>query len=401
MAAEAQNYAPISMGLAIRSLKTQMRAQWLTGERRGAAPLLLGAPGASKTMSIIASAREVARNLNRSVGIFVVTLIDREVPDLRGMALPVKGPDGVYRAIHYTRSGILPAIEVEEEFDQVLLLIDEVPAATMDHIKSVAAVFLDYECGNTKLDPSKYFVCGAGNGTEHRSGAARLPAHFINRVALRHVQPDVEHVMKYFQSRESGMPPAAATFVQFRPALFQSASVPDAPNTPFLTFRSFEAGIKSMMVEYAEDPTDVDPYNLSIFDAAFASSETAAEATTLLSGYIGVGAAREFVQFAKVRHQLTSLRDILRDPERASLPTQPDALFAQSSYVVAWTEGRTKAELSAMLTYVGRLRADLRVPTLIRMLEVTDGKLAAVAGYGQLVAQNAGLAQATAAAGAR
>jgi hypothetical protein len=397
MAPTSTNSIPVTMSTARRSLKAQMLGQWSSGKRLGSAPIWLGAPGMAKTAICKDVALEVARELDRSVLIITVFLVDREVPDLRGMALPVKNPDtGSYEYIAYTRAGILPNPDLEAAYDHILLLIDEVPAATLDHIKSVASVFLDYVAGDTVLDPARYFVVGTGNRTQDRSGAARLPSHFVNRVRLLEIEPDVRPWLEWSADPANQVPMLARTFVHMRPALFTSARVPDEANASFCTLRSFTNGIQALMRDFAHDPANVDPSDPAVFDAAF-SPDHVGDATALLAGDIGASVAREFITFAKVRHQLTTLDDILRDPDSAALPTDPSALYAQASYVVAWT---TKTNAEKLVRYVARLRPDLRVPTVQQMLK-REPAVSRTPIYAQMMKDNFGLMQAVAATATR
>lgn len=397
MAPTASNSIPVTMSTARRSLKAQMLGQWASGKRLGSSPIWLGAPGMAKTAICKDVACEVARELGRSVLVITVFLVDREVPDLRGMALPVKNMDtNSYEYIAYTRAGILPNPDLELAYDHVLLLIDEVPAATLDHIKSVASVFLDYVAGDTVLDPAKYFVVGTGNRTQDRSGAARLPSHFVNRVRLLEIEPDVRPWLDWSADPANNVPMLARTFVHMRPALFTSARVPDEANASFCTLRSFTNGIQALMRDFAHDPATVDPADPGVFDAAF-SPDHVGDATALLAGDIGAAVAREFITFAKVRHSLKTLAEILADPHNCDLPVDPSALYAQASYIVSWT---TKANCEKLMIYVARLRPDLRVPTIQQMLK-REPAVARSAVYAETMKHNFGLMQAVAATAQR
>jgi hypothetical protein len=372
--------AYISLSDFITTLERQMFAQFSLGQRIGATPCALGAPGLGKTAVICATARRVAKRMGKSLLIQVVTVVDREVPDLRGMALPVKDDsddgDGGYSLI-YTRSAVLPDTEDENAHDLVLLLLDEVPAATLDHIKSLNSIILDYQAGKTTLDPAKYFVACTGNGTEHRSGASRLPAHGVNRLALYNVVPDTLLWLRdYAPDPANGISPIAARFVEERGGLFTDGGVPDTANTPFATLRSFTKGVQALFYYFAADPARVNPSDPAEF-ASILSDKNRGLATTLLAGYVGAGVAREFIGYASVYGVLTRLDAILADPEGAPVPKEQSALYAQALFVVNWTRNEATTEAkrdnAKLLTYVSRLRGDLVAPTIVKMQRKAPG----------------------------
>jgi hypothetical protein len=389
--------AYISASDFIASTERQMLAQFMTGQRVGGVHCALGAPGLGKTAMLCAMARRVAKRLNKRILIHVITVVDREVTDLRGMALPVKGADGTYDLI-YTRSAVLPSPEEEAEYDFVFLLLDEVPAATLDHIKSLNAIILDYQAGKTKLDPKKYFIAVTGNGTEHRSGASRLPAHGVNRLALFNIIPDTLLWLRdYAPDPANGISPIAARFVDERGSLFTDNGVPDTVNTPFPTLRSFTLGVQALFYYFAADPTKVNPNDPAGF-ATILADRNRGLATTLLAGYVGAGMAREFIGYASVYGVLTRLETILANPETAPLPTEQSALHAQALFVVNWTSTDTTADAkrdnAKLLAYAARLRGDLVAPTVVKMQRKAPG-VKQLPNYGPLMVKHIDLIEAT------
>lgn len=401
----------IPLGHAVRSITTHMRTQWITGQRTGATPLLLGPPGFGKTSVLRAAAANVAAELGGSVLIHVVNLNDMEVPDVKGMGLPtdddISGPQSVLK---YTRPAFLPSPMAEAAHDYIFLLVDEIPAATLDQIKPMAQVLLEYMAGDgVRLDPAKYFIAGTGNGTDHRSGAIRLPAHIINRVRLLHCEPDVSLWLDHYAADpRNGIPPLARAFVSTKPDLFAHATVPDAANVPFCTLRSFVQGVRALMVDFAPDPSDIDPLDPAVFDNAF-SEDNAPVATALFAGDVGRGVAHEFVMYGKVRHLLTPLEEILDDPENARLPTDHSAIYAQAGYVTAWAGRRTdrsgKPESSKdwfdraekLLQYLGRMRSDMLAPAMQQFMDICPS-ITRSPHFSRLARENQGLLMATGAA---
>jgi hypothetical protein len=389
----------MTMTDAAENFRVRMHRQWASGQRLGGTPLWLGPPGSAKTALQQSIARDVGASLGAKVLVFTVTLADIEVVDVKGMALPAKNPEtNQLDRIVYTRSGILPTPEQEEDYDFIFLQVDEVPAATLDHAKVINQLLLDYRLGSVHLPPSKYFVAATGNDVSHKSGAIRLPAHTINRVELTHIEPDARPWLVWAARDDSYVHPLARAFVEMRPMLFLADNIPAEPNKSFATLRSFTLGIEALMARYSTQPYDkpMDRSDPSAITSAF-DPENAPIATVLLSSYIGEGAAVEFMQFGRVREHLVPLKEILDDPEGARVPDDVGAGFAQASYLVAWT---TPKNAEKLITYVLRMRRDMRMGTILAMQKKPDCRAAVVncKAYVEFAVQNSGLVQTTIAA---
>lgn len=399
-----QNITKIAMGDALDVIESAMLAQWsddnTTGERFFTTPILLGPPGCAKTEGLKDVARRVAERLGKSLLINTTVLVDREVPDIRGMPLPVRGEDGAWERLVYTRSAILPSPAEEAEFDVVLQFVDEVTSAGPDHQKSVASLFNDYEIGTVQCDPRKYFVVGAGNGTEHRAGATRLLSHVINRCCVFHVEPDIRRFLQWASQASSGMPPVGAAFVEQFPTDFANASVPSDANTPFPTLRSITHGVRALLVAFGRSSEGASSVgDLRALNRAL-DSHNAAKAQAVLAGHVGAGTAMEFLKYARVAHKLTSKMAIVKDPLEAPVPSRADmsALYAQALYCAYWTDSAKVAE--AMLKYIDRFPIDLIMPTIDRMdkaLMSSSEKrsIFTVKGFSDLTKKHPGLVAAT------
>lgn len=357
---------PVSLTQAKMHLHRRMLRQFSTGQRCGGTPFWAGPPGLGKSAVQIAVAKDVAAQLGKSVLIVPITLADIEVPDVKGMALPAKNPEtGALDRIVYTQSGMMPFPEEIDEYDLVVLQLDELPAATMDHTKAVASLLLEYRIGRRYYDPGKYYVMCNGNEPKHKSGAARLAAHIINRLSVEIVEPDVVPWLEWSSDPRNGISPLARAFVDMRPAVFTEGKIPDEPNAPFATLRSLTLGVQDLAATFSTEPADrvPDVTKTSALDGAFAPDNRGV-ATAFLSGYIGEGAATEFMRFGEVRKYLTPLQEIIADPEEARIPEDTGAMFAMASYIISWVD---KDNCEALLTYAMRMRKDMVVSTIAAM----------------------------------
>lgn len=371
----------VTIGAAAAHLKKRMLSQFKTGERNGGTPLWLGAPGIGKSAVIEAVTAEVGEALGERILFHTVTLADREVTDVRGAGIPMKTADGQLDLV-YSRSGILPTRAEVEEYDRIVIFIDEIPAATVDHMKTIAAPLNDYVVGNERLNPEFFFIVGAGNDTSHRSGAQRLPAHVLNRCCTLFVEGDFKAWIEWAYAH--GISPMATAFVEMKPSLLTNAEVPADPNTPFATFRSFTNMVRDLSVQFDGD-----------FGAVASDPGTA---TIIAAGYTGVGVATEFISFCRVATQLTPLKEILDDPRNCRVPEQSGAAFAQASYLIEWTPtGRTPKDvenIESILIFLGRLRADMLVGTVVRMTKKNQA-VTRTATFGEIARANKGLIQQT------
>lgn len=370
-----------TIGYAATHLKRRMAHQFKTGQRSGGTPLWLGAPGCGKSAMVAAVAADMAAALDEKVLLWTVTLADREVTDVRGAGIPIKTADGMLDLV-YSRSGILPPRAMLDDYDRVVLFIDEIPAATQDHMKTIAAPLNDYVVGTETLNPESFFIVGAGNDTGHRAGAQRIPSHVLNRCCTMFVTPDHRAWLDY--AYRAGIAPMATAFVDMKPSLLTESEIPVEPNTPWATFRSFTNMVADLSVMYEGD-----------FSRIAADSS---DATIIASGYVGAGVAKEFVSFCRVATTLTPLKAILADPKGCAVPETSGAAFAQASYLIEWTPtGRTAKDMEAMeamMTFLGRLRADMLVSTALRML-AKNPSLTRTLAYGEMARANKGLIGAT------
>lgn len=392
-----QSVIGISLGAAQRHLFARIHNQFTYGLRCGGTPMWFGAPGIGKSALIVDTFVAACRAVNPDPALRIlchtVTLADREVTDVRGIAIPNRNPETqMFDRVTYTRSGCLPSPEDELSYDFILLFIDEVPAATLDHAKVIAATVYDYKAGDTVLDPGKYFVACAGNDVRHRAGAIRLPSHFINRVAAMFIEADVRPFLKWALTPAANIPPIARAYVQQFPSLFTDAVIPDEPNVPFVTVRSFTQGVQDLMATFG-DPTRPasDPDAIA---GAF-GDDSRADATAILAAYIGGGNAVQFMNYAKMADQLTPLDAIVADPSKAPVPEAPDAAFAQALYLVSWLDAKN---VDALMIYLSRMRRDLRVPTAQSMLDKDKSAVARSKEFTKFALENGGLIQTTAAA---
>jgi hypothetical protein len=100
----------------------------------------------------------------------------------------------------------------------------------------------------------------------------------------------------------------------------------------------------------------------------------------LVSGCIGQGTASEFVAFAKVYRSLPDVDAILKSPQSAPVPSEPDVLYAVTSAVVEKVRGAKGSNCQAAVTYAGRLPKEFGILLFRDLCKVDTKTLATDAG---------------------
>lgn len=390
----APNILPCGLGRALNFIRNDMIFRFTHGTRGSATFVLVGMPGAGKTKGIINTFLDLCRSRGEKGSVVMAVAADREVTDIRGMALPVKSAaTGRYTDLMYTRSGILPPDDELAKADRVLILVDELMAASPDHMKAFNPLLLDNEIGVTNLPLDKFFVVVTGNHTTNKAGATKLLSHTVNRCVVLHILPDHEAFITHASDPRWGIPPLLPAFVAQNPAVFTEAGVPDGANEPFATFRAAEAGVKAIIAQHHRGKTAPDFTDPDAIEPCFATEENKNASLILLAGHIGRGAAVQFMQFATVRQHIATLPEIKANPQKAKVPprTEIGALYAQAQYCSSWCTNDENA--AALLEYVARLPEDHRLPTLVKMEQsfknATGRELSSTRGYADLVRANA------------
>lgn len=367
-----------SLATAMNFLTRKADAQFDTGRRVGGSPLLIGKPGEGKSAGIKAAFEKLAAKRGEKILVWTVTLADREVTDVRGVGVPVKNTAEGGVDLIYSRSGALPPRHLIDQYDRIVLFIDEVGAATQDHMKTIAAPLHDYVLGDEVLNPEFFFVVAASNGTADRAGAQRLPSHILNRCVCLFIGSDHRGWLDYAYT--AGLPAIGVAFVEMRPSLLTESEVPAEPNTPWATFRSYTNMLTELSALYEGDMTK--------------AVDDPVVSTAVACGYVGAGVAKEFFAFVKTAGKLTPLKEIVADPEGCRVPEDSGAAFAQAAYLIEWTPTTRTAKdmetIEAMVVFLGRLRADMLVGTLIRM-QRKNPAITSTRAFGEVARENRGL----------
>lgn len=181
-----------------------------------------------------------------------------------------------------------------------------------------------------------------------------LPKHvtFVAATNRRTDRAGVSGILEPVKSR-------FATIVELRPTLddfkewwFDKSGL-DCPEVPaFLTF-------KSDMLHNFEPTADLKnsacPRTWAHVGKLLAARLPANVEFPAIAGAVGQGAASEFVGFLKLFRELPDPEDILADPKRAKIPTDPSAKYA---IVGSLANRATEKNFDRILTYAERMRSE-------------------------------------------
>ncbi|HAW44956.1 MAG TPA: hypothetical protein DCW60_01205 [Sutterella sp.] len=190
-------------------------------------------------------------------------------------------------------------------------------------------VVLDRYAGNLKLS-EKLFIIATGNRLEDKSGANRISTKLANRMCVLEFESDIEDWCDW--AAKNGMPKTLIQFIRFRPKLLNGFD-PKRMINP--TPRSWE--MVGRVPVFGDDPT------FALFQQA-------------ITGFVGDGAAAEYVGYMKIVNDLPDFKELLANPETYPVSGKLDIAYATSMKLIDLldSEETTKAQVSAIITYIAR-----------------------------------------------
>lgn len=247
----------------------------------------LGAPGIGKT--------EGANALGDAMRLPVLDWRAnlREPVDARGLPVPDL-KEGVTR---WMRPNDLP-FEGSDHPDEGILFCDELNTASPS--MQVVGMQLVHErrIGEHKLKAG-WHILAAGNRMTDRAAAQRMPSALANRFAHLDVEPDLPTWVKWADA--SGIDPMVIAFLRFRPELLHNMQGSDLRAFP--TPRGWEKVAKVINA-----PDDI--------------------RQALVAGIVGDGPAAEAEGFIRVFRNLPSIAEIIANPDRIQVSTDPATQYA-------------------------------------------------------------------------
>lgn len=295
--------------------------------------LVLGGPGIGKSEI----ARQVADQLK--IGFLDLRLAYYDTVDLRGMPGIDRNSES-HTTVWYPPR-MLPTSGAG------IILLDELTAATPS-VQTVAyQIMLDKGIANNYKMPNDWVAFAAGNRQEDRAVANRIPSPLISRnsvVTLEHnfedwyewamKSPDVQpEVLGYLKFNSSALH-------DFNPAKW-------VPNTPYACPRSWVLLSRYLKTNRA----------------------MAYESLELISSFVGEGSSREFFTYINTYKKLPSFDEIIKNPAKAKLPTEPSILHAVA---INLARKISVENLEKAFIYLQRLPKDFQTITVKELVDKED-----------------------------
>jgi hypothetical protein len=210
-----------------------------------------------------------------------------------------------------------------------ILCFDDRNQASADLQKVLANIIQARSLHGYSL-PDGWMVVSTGNRASDRAGANRVLSHLRNRETV--IEYEV-HVMDWSSwAVHRNVHPTVISFLNFNTALLHDFD-PQRDINP--TPRSWVEGVDAML--------------------GVVPREAEYEC---FKGAVGEGAAAEFTGYLKIYRQLPDPREILLNPDKASVPSDPMTLYA---LVGSLADFATKDNLGQIVQYLDRLPQEFSV----------------------------------------
>lgn len=299
------------------------------GLRTRAPGLLMGPPGVGKSASIV----NWGKRNNLQVWVVIASL--REPTDFAG--LPVVSRDRFkdkegheYPIVHFAP----PRFASEAAQNGGLIFLDEITTAPPAVQAALLRAVLDLAFGDLELDPQQVSICAAANPPELAAGGWDLAPPLANRFRHRTFTLDPQRWTEQFPSYWGNAPTLG----------FQSLKLTE---NDWAKARALVSGFlrarPSKLLEVPKEesrrggawpsPRTWDFASRQLA-AIFADGLPATEALPYIADCVGEGCATEFMAWAR-EIDLPDPWDLLKHPDRFSLPNRGDIAFAVLSAVAA------------------------------------------------------------------
>jgi hypothetical protein len=310
-------------------IKKIYRLQIETGERFCIE--MKSGPGMGKSSIVEQITEELSQEWGKPVGFRPMFLTTLEPPDVRGFGLPGKDSDGSL-IMQFTKAPWMPR---KDDPEYGILFLDELGQASSDVKKPAAELLLNGQVGDSKL-PITWIVVAASNREKDRSGVQKELMFVQNRKMDINIQPHLDSWVEWAET--NAINPWVIAFAKVKPGLVFADSVPEKPG-PFCTPRTL-CKVGHLIGQLP----------MALF-------------TEAAGGYMGEGAAAEFVAFLRVAEQLPKFEEIVADPKTCRLPEngRPDAQYATMQMIAHRVDKKTAV---SAFQYLKRMPKEFQVSGL-------------------------------------
>ncbi len=290
----------------------------------GLVPFIKGSPGIGKSAII----RQIAKEAK--LWVIDLRLGQCDPTDLLGFPNIENG-----RSVYHPPKDI-PIVGdiVPEGYNGWLLFLDEMNTAPKA-VQAAAYKLLDRMVGQTKLHPQVY-IAAAGNKDTDGAITTTMSSATLSRIV--NLELDVNYNDWEIWALANNMDHRIIGFLHFKKEAFHKFD-PKNLREPFPCPRTWDftnRAINGLEVDIKSD-------------------------LGLLSGIIGKGTAREFIEYCAVYGEIATLAEILANPEGVTIKDQPDIKYAYAGFAAS---SITVDNASQMMKFINRLPVEFQIVAL-------------------------------------
>jgi hypothetical protein len=345
-----------------KQIITATHLEAIEGGYRASGLHLESGPGLGKSESIFQVALELARTMNRPIGLVVMMLATVMSVDVMGFMIPTKGADGDINSV-FSIPPWFPAksntyvVEPDGTWHKPgtwtgdvpefgILFLDEFSQADEDVKKPSAELVLNGNVGNRFL-PAGWRVISAGNRTTDRSGVMRELMHIINRRARLKLVPSLPAWLAWARAQPDATRPHYMTiaFAEQHPDVVFKDAIP-AGSEPYCTPRSLVRMDRD--IRALRTPQDRKDDRMPMNDLAL----------EYCASWVGDGDAGQYMAHLKYADLIPTVGEIVADPQAAKLPPARDGQMV-AGYMLAHHVDEDNA--GPLFRYLTRLAVEMQV----------------------------------------
>lgn len=295
-------------------------------------PMIVGSPGIGKSNIVY----EIANEFN--LKIIDLRLSQCDPCDLSG-----------FPAIKNNKAGYVPmdtfpivGDPIPEGYKGWLLFLDEFNGAAHSVQMASYKLILDKMIGQFHLHDNVRIVA-AGNLETDNAIVNTLSTAMQSR--LVHIEVEVDHKSWLDWALDKGINHLIIDYIKFKPSSLYTFK-PDHSNNTYASPRTWEFVSKLLKIVKIDDSS----------------------ITSLISGIVSEGVAREFLVFVKIYKNLPTLIEIISSPELTVVPVEPSHLFALTGFL---SQNISDTNIDSIIKYINRLPVEFQIITLKEVLRKT------------------------------
>lgn len=312
-------------------------------------------------------ARDLAKIINKPVGLIIPNVVAWMSVDANGFMLPARGEDQRLDTVFSTppwfpTKQTIWVVEPAQGDNNCtwhrpgtwkhnipevgVLFYDEFAQAEEDVQKSLANVLLEGRMRDVEL-PTHWRVQAAGNRTKDRSGVMRKLMFLVNRWCELYIDASCPAWIKWVGELPDEERPhyLITSFAKKHPHLVFLDEVP-AETGPFCTPRSLCATDRDLKA--LRSPDDIKHNRMPVTDVA----------REVARGRIGEGVAAQLLVHFRFAEMLPDIEDIEANPRTAKLPTGLDGQMIVAHFLA---HHLNEDNVSNIMRYINRLTPEMGV----------------------------------------